>query len=121
MKAKVTGIAILLVFCAILLGFMVNPDDPKIVAQFTIGGLVLAMLLVFFVAVSSIMKSQPPLREHLHPDNGVPIYGTRLTPGEVLRETDYYASTNGTWEKNTSPRSMLEKDCSVIWVRPAKQ
>lgn len=68
MVTKVTFVAILLIIFTSLLGFWVNPDNPKIIVRFTIAGLVLAMVLVFFVALHGIKKASHPTRE----DNKVP-------------------------------------------------
>lgn len=46
------------------------------------------------------------------------IEGEILKPGEVLRDTDYYASTTGKWESCPCPGGKVREGLEVIWVRP---
>lgn len=56
---------------------------------------------------------------HIHPERNT-IFGIRLQPGCVLKETDVYASSNGTWEKCPCPGVTLRKT-DVVWVRPTME
>ena len=46
------------------------------------------------------------------------VWGIRLSPGDVLEETDMYDSTTGKWAKCPCPGLVVPKDTKTIWVRP---
>lgn len=61
------------------------------------------------------------MNRYLHPETGVPIDGMRLAPGAALRETDQYSSSDGRWHSSPCPGLVLQRGCSVMWVRPGAQ
>lgn len=56
---------------------------------------------------------------HTHAETEVPIEGTRIEVGEVLRPDDRYASTDGHWQRCPSGLvgATLENS-EVQWIRP---
>lgn len=60
------------------------------------------------------------MNRYLHPETGIPIDGMRLAPGVQLRESDQYASSDGTWRVAPSHASglILQERCETLWVRP---
>jgi len=56
---------------------------------------------------------------HAHPmsPNRI-IFGERLEPGVVIQPGDVYDSTSGTWGKTPCPGIVLQKGCTIHWIRP---
>ena len=53
-----------------------------------------------------------------HPESGDIILGNRLRPGTALEANDFYASTDGQWERCPAPGTIIESGCTTLWVRP---
>lgn len=45
------------------------------------------------------------------------VFGSKLHAGDVLEETDVYASTDGRWEKCPCPGVVLMEGVAVVFVR----
>lgn len=67
-------------------------------------------------------------KHHRHPFARVGFsvmqQGHRLEPGDVIAETDVYASTNGEWEPATCPGVALQGtpgNTGGYWVRPTEK
>jgi hypothetical protein len=58
--------------------------------------------------------------EHLHPDTSVTLDGILLGQGAMLRGSDWYASTVGTWQQCPIPGLIIKQGCKVLWIRPNK-
>ena len=55
---------------------------------------------------------------HVHPISGVTIEGELLPPGSILRTTDKYDSTDGTWSTNENVVGLtLQANAGAIWIR----
>ncbi len=55
---------------------------------------------------------------HKNPYSGNQIFGARLQIGDVLKETDVYASADGKWHKCPCPGITLVGCFTTIFVRP---
>jgi hypothetical protein len=53
-----------------------------------------------------------------HPRSGTEITGYRLQPGDTIRSTDVYDSTNGRWDAAPCPGLTLGEGTATVWVRP---
>lgn len=58
--------------------------------------------------------------EHLHPDTRVALNGILLGEGAMLRGSDLYASTDGTWQQCPIPGLFIKQGCKVSWIRHDK-
>ena len=54
-----------------------------------------------------------------HPVSSKRILGLILKEGELIKNTDVYASTTGNWDQAPCPGLTLGQT-DVIWVRPNK-
>lgn len=58
------------------------------------------------------------MNQYLHPVSLIPLEGMRLGPGAMIRETDLYDSTDGSWRPAPCAGATLQEGCTTVWVRP---